>query len=173
MKKMHLFVLPVFFLSLSVPLAVPAYAAADKIGYVDLAKVFDEYQKTKQFDKSLEAKGASKQTDRDKMVADIKKLRDEAELLSAKAKDDKQAAIDEKIKVLQEYDRTTRDSLRRERDEMVKDILKEIETVIQDFGKSQGYGYIFNDRVLVYKSESGDLTNQVIKALNDSYAKKK
>ena len=107
------------------------------------------------------------------MVADIKKLRDEAELLSAKAKDDKQAAIDEKIKALQEYDRTTRDSLRRERDEMVKDILKEIEAVIQDFGKSQGYGYIFNDRVLVYKSEGGDLTNQVIKALNDSYAKKK
>ena len=173
MKKMTLLALPVFFLSLSAPLAVTASAAADKIGYVDLARVFDEYQKTKQFDKSLESKGASKQADRDKMVADIKKLRDEAELLSAKAKDDKQAAIDEKIKVLQEYDRTTRDGLRRERDGMVKDILKEIETVIQDFGKSQGYAYIFNDRVLVYKSEGGDLTNQVIKALNDSYAKKK
>ena len=173
MKKMLLFALPVFFLSVLVSSAAPAYAVGDKIGYVDLARVFDEYQKTKQFDKSLEAKGASKQTERDKMVADIKKLRDEAELLSAKAKDDKQAAIDDKIKVLQEYDRTTRDSLRRERDGMVKDILKEIETVIQDFGKNQGYSYIFNDRVLVYKSEGGDLTNQVIKALNDSYAKKK
>ena len=144
-----------------------------KIGYVDLARVFDEYQKTKEFDKSLESKGASKQSERDKMVADIKKLRDEAELLSAKAKDDKQAGIDEKIKGLQEYDRTTRDGLRRERDGMVKDILKEIETVIQGFGKSQGYSFIFNDRVLVYKSEGSDLTNQVIKALNDSYAKKK
>ena len=173
MKKILSFALPVFLLSFLVSLAVPAYAAADKIGYVDLARVFDEYQKTKQFDKSLEAKGASKQTERDKMVADIKKLRDEAELLSAKAKDDKQVAIDEKIKMLQEYDRTTRDSLRRERDGMVRDILKEIETVIQDFGKNQGYAYIFNDRVLVYKSEGGDLTNQVIKALNDSYAKKK
>ena len=173
MKKMLLFTLPVFFLSFLATAVVPAYAVGDKIGYVDLARVFDEYQKTKQFDKSLETKGASKQADRDKMVADIKKLRDEAELLSAKAKDDKQAAIDEKIKTLQEYDRTTRDSLRRERDGMVRDILKEIETVIQDFGKSQGYSYIFNDRVLVYKSEGSDLTNQVIKALNDSYAKKK
>ena len=151
----------------------PAQAAADKIGTVDLARVFDEYQKTKEFDKSLEAKGAAKQADRDKMVADVKKLRDEAELLSAKAKDDKQAGIDEKIKALQDFDRTTRDALRKERDGMVRDILKEIEVVIQDFGKAQGYGYIFNDRVLVFKSEQNDLTTQVIKVLNDNYSKKK
>lgn len=146
--------------------------AADKIGTVDLARVFDEYTKTKEFDKNLESKGAAKQAERDKMVADVKKLRDEAELLSAKAKDDKQTVIDEKIKTLQDFDRTTRDALRKERDGMVRDILKEIEVVIQDFGKAQGFGYIFNDRVLVYKSEGNDLTNQVIKVLNDNYAKK-
>lgn len=148
-------------------------AAGEKIGYVDLAKIFDEYQKTKEFDKELESKGAQKQIERDKMVADVKRLRDEAELLSAKAKEDKQAAIDEKIKSLQDFDRNTRDSLRRERDTMVRDILKEIEAVIQDFGKSQGYSFIFNDRVLVYKSEGSDLTPQVAKVLNDSYTKKK
>lgn len=147
--------------------------AADKIGYVDLGRVFDEYEMTKTLDKQLESKGAVKQADRDKMVAEIKKLRDEAELLSAKAKEDKQAVIDEKLKSLQEFDRTTRDALRKERDEMVKDILKQIEVVIQDFGKTQGYGFIFNDRVLVYKSEGNDLTAQVSKVLNDNYAKKK
>ena len=147
--------------------------AADKIGYVDLGRVFDEYEMTKSLDKQLESKGSVKQADRDKMVAEIKKMRDEAELLSAKAKDDKQGVIDEKLKVLQEFDRTTRDALRKERDDMVKDILKQIEVVVQDFGKSQGYGYIFNDRVLVYKGEGNDLTAQVIKVLNDNYAKKK
>ena len=154
-------------------LAAPAFAAGEKIGYVDLAKVFDEYQKTKTFDKTLEAKGLEKQGERDKMVNEIKKLRDEAELLGAKAKDDKQAQIDEKIKTLQDFDRNTREALRKERDGMVRDILKEIEVVIQDFGKAQGYSFIFNDRVLVYKSEGADLTNQVIKVLNDNYAKKK
>ena len=174
MKKIASVLLTVFLFAGLLMVAAPSHAAElGKVGYVDLARVFDEYQKTKEFDKSLEAKGASKQTDRDKMVAEIKKLRDEAELLSAKAKDDKQVKIDEKIKGLQEYDRTTRDGLRRERDGMVRDILKEIETVIQDFGKNQGYSFIFNDRVLVFKRESGDLTNQVIKTLNDSYAKKK
>ena len=150
-----------------------SYAAEQKIGYVDLAKVFDEFQKTKDFDKTLEAKGNAKQAERDKMVNEVKKMRDEAELLSAKAKDDKQAAIDEKIKALQEFDRSTRDALRKERDTMVQEILKEIETVMQTFGKSQGYSFIFNDRVLVYKAESSDVTTQIIKVLNDSYTKKK
>ena len=169
----QLLLLVVFALAFTAQGTFAHAAATDKIGYVDLARVFDEYQKTKEFDKSLESKGASKQGEREKMVADVKRLRDEAELLNAKAKDDKQAAIDEKIKQLQEFDRATRDALRKERDTMVRDILKEIEDVIQTFGKAQGYSYIFNDRVLVFKSESGDLTAQVIKTLNDSYAIKK
>lgn len=157
----------------SLILSPTLHAAEQKIGYVDLARVFDEYQKTKDFDKQLEAKGSAKQAERDKMVGEVKKLRDEAELLSAKAKDDKQAAIDEKIKSLQEFDRSTRDALKKERDTMVQEIIKEINTLIQEFGKSQGYTYIINEQVLVYRSEAGDLTAQVIKALNDTYTKKK
>lgn len=171
MKKLFVIALSSFAF---VAAATAAHAAdAGKIGYVDLARVFDEYQKTKTFDKNLETKGASKQQERDRLVNEVKKLRDEAELLGAKAKDDKQVQIDEKIKALQEFDRTTRDALRKERDTMVRDILKEIETVIQDFGKAQGYSFIFNDRVLVFKNETSDLTPQIIKALNDSFAKKK
>lgn len=170
MKKLSVMVVMLF----AAALAFQADASAqEKIGYVDLARVFDEYQKTKAFDKSLETKGASKQQERDRLVNEVKKLRDEAELLGAKAKEDKQIAIDEKIKALQEFDRSTRDALRKERDNMVRDILKEIETVIADFGKSQGYTFIFNDRVLVFKNESADLTASIIKTLNESYAKKK
>ena len=171
MKKLLLLSLSVFLL---IGVGGRAWAAeGGKIGYVDLAKIFDDYQKTKEFDKALEAKGTQKQAERDKMVADVKKLRDEAELLSAKAKEEKQVKIDENIKVLQEFDRTTRDALRKERDTMVRDILKEIETVISDYGKKEGYTYIFNDRVLVFKADGGNLTPQISKALNDSYAKKK
>ncbi len=174
MKKLLSFVIALLFLGGLMGSNVYAASAAEgKIGYVDLAKIFDEYQKTKEFDKALEGKGAQKQSERDRMVAEVKKLRDEAELLSAKSKEDKQASIDEKIKSLQEFDRITRDSLRKERDTMVRDILKEIEVVIQDFGRAQGYSFIFNDRVLVFKSEGNDLTAQVVKALNDSYTKKR
>ena len=172
-KVLSLAITALFVAGLVLTGAHGAFAAEAKFGYVDLAKVFDEYQKTKEFDKALEAKGAGKQSERDKIVAEVKKLRDEAELMGAKAKEDKQVVIDEKIKTLQEFDRVTRDALRRERDTMVRDILKEIEKVIQDFGKAQGYTFIFNDRVLVFKSEGNDLTAPVLKTLNDSYSVKK
>ena len=173
MKKSLSMVLSILLVAAAFTACPVAAFAAEKIGYVDLAKVFDEYQKTKTFDKSLEGKGAQKQGERDKMVNEIKKLRDEAELLGAKSKEEKQAQIDEKIKNLQEFDRVTRDALRKERDGMVRGILKEIEVTIQNYGKSQGYAFIFNDRVLVFKSEGADITAPVIKALNDSYAKNK
>ena len=161
---------------LAAGMTLPGIASAapgDKIGYVDMAKIFDDYLKTKEFDKSLEGKGNQKRQEREKMVNEIKKLRDESELLSATAKDEKQAAIDDKIKSLQEFDRDTRSALGKERDAMVRDILKEIETVIQDYGRAQGYAFIFYDRALAYKGESSNLTVQVIKVLNDSYTKKR
>lgn len=172
MKKMGFAVLVVSIMMFACGLT-SAIAADAKIGYVDLARVFDEYQKTKELDKSLESKGAAKTAEREKLVAEVKKLKDEAEVLSPKAKEEKQAVIDEKIKSLQDFDRVTRDALRKDRDGMVQGIVKEIEAVIQDFGKSQGYSYIFNDRVLIFKSDAGDLTPQVIKALNDGYISKK
>ena len=170
MKKSFVTVIGALFMA-SLVCVSSSFAAEGKFGYVDMAAVFDEYQKTKDFDKSLESKGSAKAAEREKMVNEVKKLRDEAELLSAKAKEDKQAAIDEKIKALQEFDRTTRSALGKERDGMVRDILKEIEGVLQNFGKSQGYTFIFYDRALAYKGDSSNVTQQVIKVLNDSYKK--
>ena len=51
-----------------------AYAKEYKIGYVDLAKVFDDYKKTKDSEKDLAAKGQVKEADRKKMVDDLRKL---------------------------------------------------------------------------------------------------
>lgn len=137
-----------------------------KIGYINLAKTFDEYEKTKQYDKSLEKKGDKQEKTRQKLVDEIKKLKDEMVLLSDKGKEEKQTIIDEKIKKLQEFDKETRDELRRERDDMVRDILREIDKVIQDYGKKKGYTVILNDRMLVYGNEAIDITGDIIDILN-------
>ena len=147
----------------------PVFAAEMKIGYLDVAKVFDEYKKTKEQDASLEAQAKLKQAERDKLVSEITRLRDELELLSEKGKQDKQAVIDEKVKKLQEYDTVTRNDLKKRRDDMVADILKEIDAVVQDYGKKQGYDIILNDKVLVYKKENLEITADVLKTLNSQY----
>lgn len=150
-----------------------AFAAGEKIAYMDLAKIFDEYNKTKDLDKQLEDKGTAKQAERDKLVAEIKKLKDEVELMADKGKEAKQAAIDEKIKKLQDFDRESRDALRKERDDMARQILNEIKGVIDEVGKKEGYLLILDSRAILYGKEGDDLTNNILKTINDKYAKGK
>lgn len=162
-----------FMVSVSLGAVNSAFAAGEKIAYMDLAKIFDEYNKTKDLDKQLESKGTAKQAERDKLVAEIKKLKDELELMSEKGKEAKQAAIDEKIKKLQDFDRESRDALRKERDDMARLILKEIKDSIDEVGKKEAYILILDSRAILYGKEGDDLTNSILKMLNDKYAKGK
>lgn len=146
--------------------ASQAYAKEYKIGYVDLAKVFDEYKKTKESEKDLEARGKVKEADRANMVEELRKLKDEQALLSEKAKAEKQTIIDNKIKALQDFDRKTRDELIKERNDMLGLILKDIEKVVAEYSKANGYDLILNSRMLLYGGTEYDLTNEVLTRLN-------
>ena len=162
-----------FLASVSLGAVNSAFAAGEKIAFMDLGKIFDEYNKTKDLDKQLENKGTAKQAERDKLVAEIKKLKDEFELMSDKGKEAKQAAIDEKIKKLQDFDRESRDALRKERDDMARQILNEIKGVIDEVGKKEAYLLILDSRAILYGKEGDDLTNSILKMLNDKYVKGK
>jgi len=164
--KVFRFTITIFVLSIFTFGCLLANAGEAKIGYINLGKTFDEYEKTKEFDQSLGRKGEKKEKEREKLVDEIKKLKDEMALLSVKAKDKKQVIIDEKIKNLQEFDNESRNELKEERDTMVRDILKEIDDVIQAYGKKHSYTAILNDRVLVYGDETIDITQDIINTLN-------
>ena len=140
-----------------------------KIGYIDLSRAFDEYQKTKDFDKELEGKGDMKQQEREKVVQDIRKMREELELMNKNAREKKETDIESKIKSLQDFDQEAKTDLTKDRDNMVKDILKEMSDVIKEYGEKNGYSIIVNDRVLLYGDSGLDLTNEIIKILNDKY----
>lgn len=140
-----------------------------KIGYIDLSRAFDEYQKTKDFDKELEKKGDIKQEEREKLVQEIRKMREELELLNKPSREKKEVDIEAKIKSLQEFDQDAKTDLTKERDNMVKDILKEMSDVIKEYGQKNGYLIILNDRVLLYGESTMDITNEIIKILNEGY----
>ncbi|MDD3906258.1 MAG: OmpH family outer membrane protein [Candidatus Omnitrophica bacterium] len=148
------------------PICEKAFAKEMKFAYVDLAKVFDEYGKTKDSEKILEGKGKAKEAERMKLVEEIKKLKDEQALLSEKAKADKQGVIDTKIKALQEYDMKARNELVKERNDILAGIMKDIEKVVNDYAKASGYDFVLNSRMLLYGAEQYDLTSQILEKLN-------
>ena len=167
MRKLAVLAVALLFVSgLLVGAAGQAFAKEYKIGYVDLAKVFDEFKKTKDSEKKLEEKGKAKEAERAKLVDELRRLKDEQALLSDKAKADKQTVIDTKIKALQDFDRITRDELVKERNDMLGGILKDIEKVVSDYAKANNYDMILNSRMLLYGQDQYDLTKDVVANLN-------
>ena len=148
--------------------AVSVMAAQDlKIGYVDVEKVFNGYEITKQNDAKLKEEGKSKTSERSAKVDEIKKLKEEVELLSEEARKDKEVVIEEKLKVLREFDEKAKSELRSKRDFLLKKIFDDIRKTIEEIGKAQNYSLIFNDRALLYKMDSYDITDQVVKKMNE------
>ena len=140
--------------------------AADKMGYVDLSRAFSEYGKTKDYDKILNDKQNVYAAERDKKVAEIKQLQDKFNLLSDKEKESKKTELENKVKDLQEYDRLKQTDLRKDQDEKMKEILKDIEDVVKQYAEKEGYTMVFNDRVLIYEVKSMDITDKVMEILN-------
>jgi len=146
---------------------------AEKLGYVDLGRLFDEYNKTKDYDKDLEAKQKSYEAERENKVNEIKQLQDKLDLLADKEKEAQKKELDYKIKSLQDFDRDKTQDLRKQRDERMKEILKDIESAISQYAKKEGYTLVFNDRVLVYQDKSLDITDKVLEVLQKMYPSKK
>ncbi len=144
----------------------------NELAYIDLGKIFSEYQKTKDFDEVLEEEKKDKQAKREKMVETIRKIKDELEVVSNKAKEKKQAEMDQKIKELQEFDRETNTELRRKYDSSVREILKEIDSTIKEFGQKEKFDIIFDSRMLLYTNDSLNITDQILKILNERFKRK-
>lgn len=152
-----------------------------KIGYVDFSTIFDAYQKTKVLSEDLEKEGKSKKAREEKMRNEIRRLKDELELASEKAKEKKRSQIDRKIKQLQDFVKDTREELMGKRINMMKEIMEDIEAAIKEHGKSQKYDVILNDskimtysnRPVLYHDKSQDVTNEIIKILNSKYKKRR
>ena len=148
-------------------------AAAGKFAFIDLSRAFDSYAKTEQYDQNLEKKRQAKQDEREKKVKEIKKLQDKLALLNAKEKEKTQADIETQLHALNEFDQLASMDLRKERDDFLKEILKEIQDAITEFAAKENYTFIFNDRVLLYANPALDITDQLIAIMNDKLSKKK
>jgi Skp family chaperone for outer membrane proteins len=150
-------------------LVARAEDAKMKIAYVDLAKLFDQYEKTKAYDKVLEAENTQYQDERNKKIDQIRDLQGKVAMLKdvEKAKTDKDI---EKLKAdILEYDRQKRTDLTKERDEKVREILLEIEKTVSEYAKKESITFVLNDKMMIYGAESLNVTDPILKNLNGAY----
>ena len=141
-----------------------------KIGYVNLGEVFDGYQRTKQSEQTLEQRSQKIQGELEGRVGELKKLRQGLELLNDQARETKAREIEEKSDEFQRAKTRTERELLRDRNEAAREILKEIQQTVTEYAKSRGFSIIVDQRSLIYGENALDVTDEVLKALNDRYA---
>ncbi len=145
--------------------------AAEKFAYVDVMRIASEYNKAKDYNKSLDQKATSYEAEIDKKLNEVKQLQDKINLLSEKEKEAKKAELETKIKDLQEYRRQKEVDLRKEDFENTKEIVENIRAAIKKHAEKEGYTLVFDDRALVYQGKGMDITNNIIEILNKEYKK--
>lgn len=150
-----------------------AQAAELKIGSVNPAMVLDNYQRAKDVEQVLQQKGKQKQVELEGRVNELKKLRQSAELLNDQAREAKTREIEEKADEFKRLKTQTERELLRERNQMLKEILEEINQAVSEYAKSNGFSMIVDERFLLYGDSGLEVTEAVLKLLNDRYAAKK
>ncbi|MCX5714702.1 MAG: OmpH family outer membrane protein [Candidatus Omnitrophica bacterium] len=153
-------------------LSVGVSFAAEKIAYVDLGRIFSEYGKTKSYDKVLTDKEKVYTDEREKQASEVKSIQDKYNLLSDKEKEAKKGELENKVKALQEFDRQRQTDLRKEQDERMKEIMKDIEEAVRQYSVKEGYSLVFNERVLIYQAQNLDITDKIVAILNKTAPKK-
>lgn len=168
MKSFKLMALLVGCMMVATPLVAQAEEKL-KIAYVDLARLFDEYEKTKSYDKVLEGENNKYQEERNKKINSIRDMQGKLAMLkeAEKAKTEKEI---EKLKAeILEFDRQKRTDLTKNRDEKVREILLEIEKTVSEYAKKNNITYVMNDKMLIYRAEGSNITEPILKSLNDGY----
>lgn len=163
----------ILFLVLILGLVFPlvSFCQELKMGYVDIFKIFNEYEKTKKYDSVLEERRGIKEKELELKKDEIKKMQDRMEIL----KDEEQKKEREKIvKIVGEYREKERQfviDLKRDRDEKMREIIEDINKVIDDYAAKKNFDLIFNKGAILYGKKGMDLTEIILKKVDQKHKK--
>ena len=158
-----------------VAVALPANAQTVKIGLVDVQRAVITVKDGVAVKGKLERLLKQKLNEFDKMLEDVKKLKDELETQMSTMREElrrqKMQEYQKKMVELQEYYMGNQQELAAKEAELTAPILERLEKILIKLGKDEGFTVILNSSAALYNSGAIDLTDRLIK-LYDSGAGK-
>jgi len=144
-----------------------------RIAYVDLEKVFQEYEKKKVLEKKLQAEGEVTRQELAKKREEIEKLKEEYKaqelLLSEEAKRERQEEIAKKSEALRELLDEVSKQMKEKEQKYTQEIVSDIMNKIKEIAEKEGYIFIFDKAALLYGAPPQDITKKIIDELNKEY----
>ncbi len=149
-----------------------------KIGYVDNMKLMDEYQEKIDVEAGFKIKADALTKKRDSISqafqVEAQAFQAEAEKMSQQKAQEQYGQMQQRGQMigqqLQQEDQQLQAVGQTEMDSIVSKVKKEVEA----YGKANGYTYILgggDGGSVLYGDKSNDLTEEVVKLLNDKYKK--
>jgi outer membrane protein len=157
------------------PLLLAQVAAAQpdlKIGYVDLQRAQTESHAGRRAKEKFKVEVDKIQATLQKQKDSIERLKTQIEKKGSVMKESERNSLEEDYrKKLRDFERSYKDSqadLQRKDNELTGSIIEDLQGVIQEYGKREGYTLILEvaSSAVLYGSDSADLTDKVIAEYN-------
>lgn len=150
-----------------------------KIGVVNTEKLITEYQGTKDVDAELKAKQEKATQDIESLIkafqVKVAAYQKAAAKMSKKVRAEKEQALGAEQQMIQKRQQELPYKLQNDNAEAIKKIAKTVNDFVKDYGKKNGYQTIFGtvnlNGAVMYNEAKVDLTDMLLKSLNDSYKK--
>lgn len=141
-----------------------------KIGYVDIQRVIAESQAGKRAKDRFQAQIKKAEADVQRERSELERIRADLDKKGALLKDEErrnlEADFQKRSVNLQRTMGDYQQDLRNKENEMMADILKELEGVVTDLGKSEKFTLILERSQILYSDPGSDITTRVIEAYN-------
>ncbi len=149
-----------------------------KIGYVDNVKLMNEYQEKKDIEQKYQAKSDMLGKKRDSIS---QAFQQEAQAFQQQAKSMSQQKAQEQYGSLQQKGQQIGQQLQQEEQQLqqqgqteMDSLISKVREQIRKYGKDNGYTFILgggNGGSVLYGEDSKDITEDILKRLNDTYKK--
>jgi outer membrane protein len=170
MKKLVLIIVAICVFGLLSP---QASAKEIKIGYVNFMQVYNDYQKTLEYDTKLEAEKTKIEKKLDVKKKTIEKIQKKLSVLNDKEKAKEKGKIEKEIKEFREIERKAFIDIKKQRDEKMKEIFEDVSAIVKEYANKKGYDLILDQPAILYGDKAMDVTADILKIANKKYKKKK
>ena len=159
------FNIPIFIILSFVAIGV---AAAGKSAYLNPAIIMEQSPQAIAASKALEDEFMQRELNLRTEATSIKQLeenyRKDNAIMSAEQKKKTEETIIQKKRKFQFDQQSIREDLQIRRQQLIKKLQQTISAVIRDYGKANGYDFIFTEGV-IYASDSVNITDEILKEL--------
>jgi outer membrane protein len=150
----------------------------EKIGYVDNVKLMDEYQQKIDVESKFKIKADALAKKRDSISQafqmEAQAFQSKAQSMSQTKAQEEYAAMQQKGQIIGQQLQQQDQQLQFEGQTEMDSIVSQVKEEIKAYGKANGYSYILgggDGGSVLYGTDDNDLTDEIVKLLNDKYKK--